>query len=127
MTIFCDRQGGRARYGSLLRLMFEAWDLHIERETDGYSEYRLTRGDRAARIIFTEKAEAKCLPVALASMLSKYSREALMRRFNAYWQRLLPDLHPTAGYYGDGSRFLKDIDAKRRELGISDDLLVRSR
>lgn len=127
LTIFCDRQGGRARYGSLLRLMFEDWDLHIERETDGYSEYRLTWGDRSARILFTEKAEAQCLPVALASMLSKYSREALMRRFNAYWQRLLPDLRPTAGYYGDGSRFLKDIDAKRRELGISEELLVRSR
>jgi len=127
LTIFCDRHGGRARYGHLLRLMFEDWDLHIEQETDGYSEYRLTQGDRSVRLIFTEKAEAQCLPVALASMLSKYAREALMRRFNAWWQRLLPDLQPTAGYYGDGSRFLKDIDAKRRELGISDELLIRSR
>lgn len=127
LTIFCDRQGGRAKYGSLLRLMFEQWELHIEQETDGYSEYRLTDRGRAARIIFTEKAEAQCLPVALASMLSKYTREALMRRFNAYWRRLLPDLQPTAGYYGDGSRFLRDIDAKRRELGITDALLVRSR
>lgn len=127
LTIFCDRHGGRARYGSLLRLMFDQWDLHIEQETGGYSQYLLTQGDRAARIIFTEKAEAQCLPVALASMLSKYSREILMRRFNAWWQRLLPDLQPTAGYYGDGSRFLRDIDAKRRELGITDDQLIRSR
>lgn len=127
LTIFCDRQGGRARYGALLRLMFEEWDLQIEQESDGYSEYRLTRRERSARIIFMEKAEAQCLPVALASMLSKYTREALMRRFNAYWKRLLPDLQPTAGYYGDGTRFLREIDAKRRELGITDALLVRSR
>jgi len=34
---------------------------------------------------------------------------------------------PTAGYYNDGQRFLQDIDAKRRELGIADELLIRSR
>lgn len=127
LTIVCDRQGGRARYGTLLRQMFDAWALSITSEADGRSEYLLSRGGHDVRIIFTEKAEAQCLPVALASMLSKYLREALMRRFNAYWQRLLPDLQPTAGYYGDGSRFLQDIDAKRRELGITDPLLVRSR
>ncbi len=60
-------------------------------------------------------------------MLSKYLREALMRRFNAYWNRHLPDVQPTAGYYGDGVRFLHDIDAKRRELGVTDEDLIRSR
>ena len=34
---------------------------------------------------------------------------------------------PTAGYYGDGARFLNDIDAKRRELGIADAELIRAR
>ena len=67
------------------------------------------------------------LPVAVASMLSKYLREALMRRFNAFWQTHLPEVSPTAGYYGDGARFLQDIDSKRRELGIADAELVRSR
>lgn len=127
LTIFCDRQGGRERYGSLLRLMFDAWSLEIVSEGDGYSEYTLSRNGHDVRIIFTEKAEAQCLPVALASMLSKYLRETLMRRFNAYWQRLLPGLQPTAGYYGDGSRFLQDIAQKRQELGITDELLVRAR
>ena len=37
-------------------------------------------------------------------MLSKYLRETLMTRFNAYWQTHLPDVMPTAGYYGDGTR-----------------------
>jgi ribonuclease HII len=79
------------------------------------------------RLIFTEKAEAQCLPVAVASMLSKYLREAMMRRFNAWWRQHLPDVAPTAGYYGDGVRFLQDIDAKRRELAIPDADLIRSR
>ena len=67
------------------------------------------------------------MSVALASMLSKYLREGLMRRFNAFWRQYLPDVAPTAGYYGDGQRFLQDIDAKRREMGIRDELLIRAR
>jgi hypothetical protein len=39
----------------------------------------------------------------------------------------MPGVQPTAGYYGDGSRFLADIAPKRRELGISDEQLVRCR
>ena len=127
LVIVCDRQGGRERYGALLRLMFDQWALTIEREGDGHSEYTLARDGHAVRVVFREKAEAQCLPVAVASMLSKYLREALMRRFNAYWKAHLPDLAPTAGYYGDGARFLQDIDAKRRELGVADADLVRCR
>jgi len=127
LIIFCDRQGGREHYGSLLRLMFPEWDLEVVSEKDGRSEYRLHRSGHVVRLFFREQAEAACLPVAVASMLSKYLREALMRRFNAYWRQHLPDLTPTAGYYGDGSRFLQDIDAKRRELAIADADLIRSR
>lgn len=127
LVIFCDQQGGREHYGHLLRLMFEDWSLQILREQDGCAEYHLSQNGRTVRLIFTEKAETRCLSVALASMLSKYLREALMRRFNAWWRRLLPDLQPTAGYYTDGGRFLRDIDPKRRELGIADEHLIRIR
>lgn len=127
LLIVCDRQGGREHYGQLLRLMFEDWALEVNREEDGYADYVLRRDGHCARLIFREKAEARCMSVAVASMLSKYLREALMRRFNAYWKTLMPGVRPTAGYYGDGLRFLDDIYDKRRELGITDDLLVRSR
>jgi ribonuclease HII len=127
LVIFCDRQGGRAHYGHLLRLMFEEWALEITRETDARAEYRLTRNGHTVRILFCEKAETQCLPVAVASMLSKYLREALMTRFNAFWKRHLPALEPTAGYYADGVRFLGDIADVRVELGITDDQLIRAR
>jgi len=127
LVIFCDRQGGREHYGALLRLMFEDWSFEVTKELDGHSEYKLLRAGHVVRIIFCEKAEAQCMPVALASMLSKYLREALMGRFNAYWSAMLPELTPTAGYYTDGVRFLNDIDVKRRELGIEDAQLIRSR
>jgi hypothetical protein len=87
----------------------------------------MTSTSGTARIIFTEKAESQSMSVAVASMLSKYLREALMRRFNAWWKNHLPDLAPTAGYYNDGLRFLKDIDPMRQKLGITSEQLVRSR
>jgi hypothetical protein len=127
LVIFCDRQGGRSHYGSLLRLMFEEWSLEILHEEESRAEYRLLRGPHAVRVLFSEKAEAQCLPVAVASMLSKYLREALMNRFNAFWKGHLPEVEPTAGYYGDGVRFLADINDKRLELGIPDDQLIRAR
>ncbi|HEX8340415.1 MAG TPA: hypothetical protein VF624_05860 [Tepidisphaeraceae bacterium] len=127
LTIFCDRQGGRAHYGQLLRLMFEDWDLEITSESEAYSAYVLRQGSRAATLIFCEKAETHALPVAAASMLAKYLREALMTRFNAFWRRALPDLTPTAGYYNDGMRFLGDIAAVRGQLGVSDARLIRQR
>ncbi|HWE03576.1 MAG TPA: hypothetical protein VG326_14320 [Tepidisphaeraceae bacterium] len=127
LVIICDRQGGRGHYGPLLRLMFDEWSLQIISEIDGFSEYRLWKNKRAVRIVFVEKAETGCLPVALASMLSKYLREAMMHRFNNFWKRQLPDILPTAGYHGDGNRFLIDIQHKRVELGIADAELIRSR
>ena len=127
LVIVCDRQGGREHYGRLLRLMFEDWSLEIHHETGGHSEYRLARDGHTVRIVFCEKAEVGCMSVALASMISKYLREGMMRRFNAYWKHHLPDVHPTAGYYGDGVRFLSDIEPKRRELGIRDEDLIRCR
>jgi hypothetical protein len=67
------------------------------------------------------------MAVALASMLSKYLREVLMRRFNAFWAKHLPAVAPTAGYYNDGTRFLRDIDLTRKQLGIADEELIRCR
>lgn len=127
LVVICDRQGGREHYGGLLRLMFQDWAVEIVSEIEGRAEYRLHRSGQMARIIFAEKAELLSLPVAMASMLSKYLREVLMLRFNRFWRMHLPELEPTAGYYSDGQRFLRDIAAKRVELGIADEQLVRCR
>lgn len=127
LEIFCDRQGGRAHYGPMLRQMFDDWHLEILEESDGCSRYRITQGEHAVPITFVEKAETQSMSVAAASMLCKYLREALMHRFNAWWRLHVPDLAPTAGYHGDGARFLEDIKAARATLGISDADLIRVR
>lgn len=127
LLIFCDRQGGRGHYGSLLRQMFEDWSLEVTSEIESRAEYRLRRGPHVVRIIFAEKAEEQALPVAAASMLSKYLRESLMHPFNQFWKTHVPGLTPTAGYYTDGERFLRDIASKKTELGIADEDMVRCR
>ncbi len=127
LVLFCDRHGGREHYGRLLMQMFEEWSLEIVDEQPARSEYLLSRNHSTARIIFCEKAEQSCMSVAVASMLSKYIRELLMHRFNAFWSRYVPGLQPTAGYYNDGLRFLRDIEARRMELNIDDHQLVRCR
>ena len=128
LIIVCDRQGGREHYGRLLQLMFEDWHLEILEEHDDCSDYRLVHFDgRSARILFATKSETKSMPTAIASMLCKYLREAMMHRFNAFWRMHLPEVKPTAGYYTDGLRFMKDIDAKRTAMGILESRLVRLR
>lgn len=127
LVIVCDRHGGRSHYSSLLRLMFEDWDLTILNETETRADYVLRRGTSWARLTFAEKADGSCLMTAMASMLAKYLRERLMRRFNAFWRRLAPELKPTAGYWPDGLRFLDDIGPLRRRLRIADDRLIRQR
>lgn len=125
--IYCDRHGGRGHYGSLLRLMFPDWSLSIESESEGCSQYALANTAGVCQLTFTEQAESQCMAVAVASMLSKYLREVLMRRFNAWWADRVSGLTATAGYYTDGLRFLKDIDAVRRQLDIANERLVRIR
>lgn len=127
LTVFCDRQGGRSNYAHLLRLMFEDWSLEVVEQTDGRSEYLLRQGPNVVRLIFAEKAEAQCLPVAVASMVSKYLRESLMRRYNAYWTLQVPGVTPTAGYHPDGVRFASDIAEARQRLGVPDEDLLRSK
>lgn len=127
LVIVCDRQGGREHYGHLLRLMFEDWSLVIQSESPQRADYLLVQSERQVRILFCEKAESIALPVAAASMLAKYTREALMYRFNRYWQQHRPELTPTAGYYTDGWRFLRDIQDIRAQLGVCDSELIRSR
>jgi ribonuclease HII len=67
----------------------------------------LPAGD--ADLSFRVKADATSLPVALASMLAKFLREACMDCFNAWWRQRLPALRPTAGYPQDAVRFLADL------------------
>ncbi len=77
------------------------------------------------QISFVESGESKHLPIALASMISKYVRELLMLLFNEYWCSRVDNLKSTAGYYQDGLRFLGDIRPHLGRLGVAEEQLVR--
>lgn len=109
-----DRQGGRTHYGPSLFEWIHPRGIRIETQSEEMSAYQLTRkrgagqaktteSEEAAtfRVVFGIDSESHSLPVALASMLSKYLREVHMILFNSFWRELSADLKPTAGYATD--------------------------
>ncbi|MFA6133046.1 MAG: hypothetical protein WC869_03400 [Phycisphaerae bacterium] len=127
IRIFVDRQGGRMHYLEGLQRAFAGCSFKIIDESETSSSYRIADGRRWAEMHFSVAAEEKQLPVALASMASKYLREMLMEVLNAYWAEHVPDLLPTAGYYQDGNRFFKDILPTVRAMGLDHRLVYRMR
>ncbi len=127
-SVVVDRQGGRTHYREQLALSFPSARVDVVDETTETSIYRLSQqspSPRTMRITFTTEAEQTHLPVALASMVSKYTRELLMQRLNRYFTSRIPGLKPTAGYAKDGKRFLNDLQPHFSRLGIHPDTLRR--
>lgn len=120
-----DRQGGRTHYRELLSLNFPEAALTVLDEAPRRSAYRLQTSDRCMTVCFEVNAEQAHMPVALASMLSKYTRELFMTRFNRYFTTHLPELAPTAGYAADAKRFWRDVEPALPALGIRGDALYR--
>ncbi|MBT3279569.1 MAG: hypothetical protein HN909_06285 [Phycisphaerales bacterium] len=128
LNITVDRQGGRTHYREILQRVFMDASMKVHGEADEQSSYTLTNPDgRIVDITFRTKAENHSLPVALASMLSKYLRELCMELFNRFWAERHEGLAPTAGYYTDGKRFLKDIEPDIAALNLPKELYHRSR
>ena len=50
-----------------------------------------------------------------------------MCMFNAFWRSRAPHVAPTAGYYTDGKRFLRQIGPAARKAGIEEKDFVRVR
>jgi len=110
MQVIVDRQGGRINYQQELLRMFPGFSLSVIRQEPTMSSYELNQNGQTMRIHFCAKADTKYLVVGLASMVSKYLREVMMYSLNHYFCRLCPDLCPTAGYWQDGQRFVKDLE-----------------
>jgi ribonuclease HII len=122
-----DRQGGRLHYTRHLLTAFERFELQIIEESAERSTYRLTRSPTTHTVEFRTSGEDHHLPVALASIYSKYLRELFMRGLNRYWCDRVESLRPTAGYYTDARRFLEDIGPAIERQGVDRASLVRQR
>jgi ribonuclease HIII len=124
--VLCDKHGGRNRYGRLLQQQF--CETLVEVREEGSIQSAYAWGPKRSRVEVRFRIGCEnFLPVALASMASKYLREAAMLAFNRFWCQRLPELRPTAGYPGDARRFWDEIRPLQAELGIDDGLLWRAR
>jgi ribonuclease HII len=112
-------------YGGPLMTAFQDARLEVLEETPERSSYRLDRPDAPWLVRFEEKGESHHLPIALASIYSKYLRELVMVCFNRYWAQYVTGLRPTGGYYADGQRFLTDIKAALVAQNVDREWLVR--
>ena len=124
--VVCDKHGGRNRYAGLLMAEFVPTTLIPERESRAASSYRMTLPDRSVTIRFLKQADGRDKPAALASMAAKYLRELFMEGLNAFFAGRVEGLRPTAGYYGDGARFLGEIEDVLDDLGVARDDFVRA-
>ena len=127
IQILVDRQGGRAHYRANLLRSFAGADLRIVQEGDKASVYELRFGTRVVRLSFEVNADNLYLPVALASMVSKYVRELLMQCMNDYFVAMDGALKPTAGYWKDGTRFVEELRKRLPDLKIDAHRLIRCR
>ena len=126
VLVLCDKHGGRNHYLDLLTEFFPEEFIQTVQQSRGSSIYRFVSADRPLEFRFLAKGESH-LPIALASMLSKYRRELAMKQFNAFWRLHIPDLQPTAGYPEDAKRFKAQIADTQQKLGITDEDLWRKR
>jgi len=119
LGVVCDRLGGRAQYSGLIQRELPDCTVEIIEESEGRSRYAVTAKDasgreRRASVSFLVEGETIHLPIALASMVAKFTRELSMMRYNQYWNSLraargYAEVKPTAGYRNDAHRWLEDI------------------
>ena len=127
LQIIVDRQSGRIRYRKMLSRMFPHLKLKILREDSSISSYELTGCGRTMRLHFSVRADEHLLPVSLASMTSKYVRQILMDSINSYFISHCARLKPTAGYWKDGLRFIKELEAGPAQVKYDRQKLIRCR
>jgi len=120
--IISDKHGGRNRYDELIgEIAGDEFIIRCE-ESTSCSTYRVRKSELRFQVGGEEH-----LPVAIASMISKYVREASLIPFNEFFRRRIPDLKPTKGYPVDAARFRSDVREIQRELGITDHQFWRCR
>jgi hypothetical protein len=127
VDVTCDKLGGRDFYGDVLAPLVPGGAVEALAEGNDRSVYALRdrAGTRRLTVRFLKDGESCALPVALASLASKYVRELFMECLNAFFVERLPRLKPTAGYYGDGQRFIEAVLPEVRRLRLDPALLVR--
>ena len=108
MHVTLDREGGRLDYEPYLADVFPWREIRRLASPPREARYAFVEGGREVTLRFVTEGDGEDLSVGLASMAAKLTRELFMERLNAWFIARDPSLKPTAGYFGDGRRFLAD-------------------
>jgi hypothetical protein len=127
LRIELDRLGGRLRYAERLRTALGARSVTTHGENAAGSAYTIELGGRTVQVRFSEGADGKHAPVALASLAAKQTRERLMDLHNEWFGARLPGLAPTKGYALDGRRWLREVEPRLAELELGAEFVRRVR
>jgi len=126
IRIVCDKHGGRSKYAGMIQHCLTEQPIRVHLESRDTSRYSWTTDESNVKIEFNARGEA-ALPVALASMVSKYVREIYMKLWNQFWLTHLPNIKPTKGYPQDAKRFLSEIQSYCNKLKINKEAIWRTR
>ena len=122
MLVVCGMIGGIRDYASRLS-RFESHRVEPLAGRRGQKRYAV---DGVDEVRFEVDADARHLPVALASIVGKYVREICMRRIGEFYRRGNPELKLASGYHDPvTTRFIDATEPSRRRLGIAPDCFRR--
>ena len=120
--VLCGMIGGIRDYASRFG-RFRASRIRTLRARRGQRRYEIAE---LGELRFEVDADARHLPVALASIVGKYVREICMRRIGEFYRRTDAGLQLASGYHDPvTTRFIAATEASRRRLGIVDDCFRR--
>ncbi|MGB5701877.1 MAG: hypothetical protein WBM48_03590 [Polyangiales bacterium] len=118
----CGMVGGIRDYASRFG-RFDADRVQQLKARKGQRRYAV---EGVGELRFEVDADARHLPVALASIVGKYVREICMRRIGEFYRRGDPELQLASGYHDPvTTRFIRATELPRRKLGIAQDCFRR--
>lgn len=122
LLVVCGMVGGIRDYAS----RFGRYEPHRVQALPSRSGERRYALDGVGEVRFEVDADARHLPVALASIVGKYVREVCMRRIGEFYRRRDPELKLASGYHDPvTTRFIEATEPSRRRLGIAPDCFRR--
>ena len=120
--VVCGMIGGIRDYAS----RFSQFSSERVRPLPGRRWQRRYGIEGLGEVRFEVDADARHLPVALASIVGKYVREICMHRIGEFYRQRDPSLELASGYHDPvTTRFIQATELVRRRLGISQDCFQR--
>lgn len=120
--VICGMIGGIRDY----RRRFSRFDVSGVQALPSRRGQRRYEVPRVGEVRFEVDADARHLPVALASIVGKYVREVCMLRIGAFYRRQQPGLRLASGYHDPvTTQFIRETEPARHRLGVVEDCFRR--